>query len=503
MEDSTGMTEEVVDLGRDTRGGNDINKTRSDKKSLNYQDVKGKPIENYDEFVESDTLNAMQFLAKKLVAATLRKRNIVIDVTGINELKTGSETVKWFAILDSSDADNDYTIYQIGSNVYFRPSSEFIQIQKDIIDEVPGAGAERLKNEYQDVDEPLDSVSISRRDDCLFIVCSVFSSITGLTYKVSGNQTTVSESCKIRKHNKLGTDGLIKNSVAADEAKYGTPDENAFKQEVEDKQKKDGTVGALDQQPQESVKPVLPNVHRLTEAEELKTLGQAEEDGDVEIIWEPGDKVLVGKNADKGRVTGVIDDNELGQVVTVMVYGETINVEPKDLKPDLTDVMRQNRFNQVLYPDTYVELLGVNPETRLTDKVENDKTDYTKNHADMNESFIPCNIVVDGHRMNYSSMKASLKDISESKKVLRVINEEAGDMVQEWPYDTVSVDTEDWPWAVVVDSDNPDEENQDEPLRKVKINPTSYIEAGDEDFVEIILGDKQTKMLKKNIKIIS
>lgn len=56
----------------------------------------------------------------------------------------------------------------------------------------------------------------------------------------------IDESCKIRRNTKLGTDNDLDNSKAANDAKYGTKEENDFKQEIEDKQKKDGTVGALD-----------------------------------------------------------------------------------------------------------------------------------------------------------------------------------------------------------------------------------------------------------------
>ena len=47
-----------------------------------------------------------------------------------------------------------------------------------------------------------------------------------------------------------------------------------------------------------------------------------------------------------------------------------------------------------------------------------------------------------------------------------------------------------------------DEENYDDPVRKVRINPTSFVNATDEDYVECLLADKPTQIQKKYIKMI-
>lgn len=73
--------------------------------------------------------------------------------------------------------------------------------------------------------------------------------MTGESYDVSDEMNlSLNESAKIRRSTKLGTDNDIMKSKKVNDIKYGSKDENDFKQEIEDKQKKDGTIGALDQQ---------------------------------------------------------------------------------------------------------------------------------------------------------------------------------------------------------------------------------------------------------------
>ena len=73
--------------------------------------------------------------------------------------------------------------------------------------------------------------------------------------------------------------------------------------------------------------------------------------------------------------------------------------------------------------------------------------------------------------------------------------------VQLWDADNIVFN--EWPWAVIVSDGDGNGDESDEPIRKIRINPTSYIEAGDEDMVECIINNEKTEMIKKNIKIIS
>ena len=169
-----------------------------------------------------------------------------IEVTDIETFGHDEfDNVKYFNI-DNYDENNQttetFTIYQIGADIYYRPSSEFYQIIEDLQDEVPGQTIENLKYEYTDVTNNLTSYSITDVDDCMFIISSIFSSMTGESYD------DLTENAKIRKHTKIQTDDDIDVSKKVNDAKYGTKEDNDFKQELEDKQKKDGTIGALDPQ---------------------------------------------------------------------------------------------------------------------------------------------------------------------------------------------------------------------------------------------------------------
>ena len=149
--------------------------------------------------------------------------------------------------------------------------------------------------------------------------------------------------------------------------------------------------------------------------------------------------------------------------------------------------------------------MGINPETRLTDQVENDPTDYRKEYNDFNsERFFMSGFLMKDDQIVSFPLRISVKDVSESKQFVRAMNED-GQLI-EIPAEDIAVDTENWPWAVIV-MDDGDSVDADEPLRKIRVNPTSYIDAdeesdGAEGLVDIILNGVETKMMKKHIKLI-
>lgn len=145
--------------------------------------------------------------------------------------------------------------------------------------------------------------------------------------------------------------------------------------------------------------------------------------------------------------------------------------------------------------------MDINPETRLTDKVENDKTDYSKDYADLNGRFVFGHIVQDGHQLTMEPVRISLEDISESRRVVRMINED--NLLTEVPIENVKVDEPDWTWAVIV-MDDKDMTGDDEPLRKIKVDPVSFVEADAETgLVDVLLNGQKTKMMKRHIRILS
>ena len=202
-------------------------------------------------------------------------------------------------------------------------------------------------------------------------------------------------------------------------------------------------------------------------------------------------------------MTNAIDTTEGSQIVTVMCAGKTLALEPRDIRPDYKYVVQRNRFRYCTdpYDGTSHENMDINPETRLTDKVENDKTDYSKDYADLNGRFIFGHIVQDGHQLTIDPVRISLEDISESRRVVRMINED--NLLTEVPIENVKVDEPDWTWAVIV-MDDKDMTGDDEPLRKIKVDPVSFVEADAETgLVDVLLNGQKTKMMKRHIRILS
>lgn len=506
------ISEETTDLDKNlTVDGSDIETSSKYKgNSLEAPEVSGEPIEIYNNNAEADTLKAMFHTARECAAnADADGHKILVDELATETPNGDKFPFTGFFISDGKKEGYGYAVYKLGAEIYYRPVKELYQICNDVLDGVPGRSWNSLRYSYKKTNEPLDSYPVTDREDCLFIIDSIFSSMCGKSYTsdsiINGsiNEKDINESIKIRKHNKLGTDGLAKNSVKFKEAKYGTPEENAFKQEIEDKQKKDGTMGALDQQPQESVddwKMKLPNVHNISEMNESIDMNNVQAILDAkpeDIEYEPFDRVVVKIDGHelKGSVTDVYENSDGSQVIVVMVQGHTMELGVKDVRPD-TDYLLNTRWGNC---GEQSDKFDLDSKTRLNNKVQNDGKDYSVEYKNLNDRTVECDIVIDGFKLNWGSQYASLQDIMESKKELHVMNE-SGE-VQLWDADSIVFN--EWPWAVIVSDGDGDGDESDEPIRKIRINPTSYIEAGDDDMVECILNDEKTEMVKKNIKIIS
>lgn len=229
--------------------------------------------------------------------------------------------------------------------------------------------------------------------------------------------------------------------------------------------------------------------------------------------WEAGDYVIVQLEMTnpvdgkpewieyRAQVTGVKDNLEYGQDVTVMIQGHTIVVKSEDVRPDPNIYVQRNRF--IYAPEdprlASREGMGINPDTRLTDQVKNDDYDYTKDYNDLNQRFVLGFLMHDGNVVSLDKMKFSLDDISESKKVIRALNE---DSLIEVPIEDVGVEEDEWPWAVIVNGN--DESDEDNPLRKVRVEPLSFVNAATpESLVRVKIKDIETKMMKKHLRMLS
>ena len=460
------LTEEIID-------GSNTNEISSPDSTGN------EPIENYNEETDFDVLFKMHNKALKSAEKATNDSNDVL-VSEIKQYGEGTDTVSYFIIsedYESGDTES-YAIFQIGADIYYRNAEEFYQIIEDLKDEVPGQTIEALKVGYTDKDENLTSYSIKDTDDCMFIVSSIFSALTGKSY--DSMMESINENCKIRRSTKIDNDNDIDQSKAANDAKYGTKEENDFKQEIEDKQKKDGTVGALDPQQDEenaSYKPQLPNVN-LIEENENPFLAEG-----AAIEYEVNDKVLYKDESwNVFSITGIYGDK---QRLRITKEGQVLDVLSNEVKPD---------------PDQFQDI------DNTPDQFEFDKNNLNKTPknpkaekmADLNGKTVECNIVVDSTTLtgtlNGDKFKANLQDILEGLDDIRV---QLGDQEETWHKDNISIEQENWPYAVIASEDG-------EPLRKIKVSPMSYVEAKDEnDLVDCVVGDKPTQLPKRVISIIA
>ncbi len=461
----TPLTEEIID-------GSTTNEISTSDSTGNN------PIEDYNEETDYDTLSKMQVKAIKSAEKANEDGNNVI-VTDLATEGHDSDTVKYFIISDSYESGDSesYAIYQIGADIYYRDAKEFYQIIEDFKDEVPGQTIESLKVDYADKGEQLTSYNITDSDDCMFIISSIFSALTGKSY--DSNNKYMNENCKIKRSTKIDSDNDINNSKVANDAKYGTKEENDFKQEIEDKQKKDGLVGALDPQQgeNEAVKPKLPNVNLVTEHNKNPFL----EEGAV-IEYEVNDKVLY-KN-EPWTVFAVDEETGDKQNLKITKNGKTIDVTSKDIKPD------PSQFKDIDNTPDQFEF----DKNNLNKTPENPKAEKM---ADLNGKTVECNIVVDSmvlkNTLNGERFKANLKDILEGVDDVRVY---VGDKEETWHKDNIDIDVEDWIPAVIA-SEN------DEPLRKIKVNPKSYVDTTDDTgLVDCTVAGKVTQLPKHAIRIL-
>ena len=461
----TPLTEEIID-------GSTTNEISTSDSTGNN------PIEDYNEETDYDTLSKMHVKAIKSAEKANEDGNNVI-VTDLTTEGHDSDTVKYFIISDNYESGDSesYAIYQLGADIYYRDAKEFYQIIEDFKDEVPGQTIESLKVDYADKGEQLTSYNITDSDDCMFIISSIFSALTGKSY--DSNNKYMNENCKIKRSTKVDSDNDIDNSKVANDAKYGTKEENDFKQEIEDKQKKDGLVGALDpqQDENEAAKPKLPNVNLVTEHNKNPFL----EEGAV-IEYEVNDKVLY-KN-EPWTVFAVDEETGDKQNLKITKNGKTIDVTSKDIKPD------PSQFKDIDNTPDQFEF----DKNNLNKTPENPKAEKM---ADLNGKTVECNIVVDSmvlkNTLNGERFKANLKDILEGVDNVRVY---VGDKEETWNKDNIDIDVEDWIPAVIA-SEN------DEPLRKIKVNPKSYVDTTDDtDLVDCTVAGKVTQLPKHAIRIL-
>lgn len=437
------------------------------------EEIIGGSIDNEDSdlnepIVLSEEVSSLEYLHKEAIeqASKLEDQGVFLKVTNIETYGEDINEVEYFTIEvqdieQPSDDTLSYTIYKIMNDVYYRPSDEFYQILKDFEDEVPGQTIESLKVDYLK-DEPLDSVQIFDTEECEFIITSIIQSLTDID--TVDESMEMLESCKIRRP-KLSAGGDFEKSKLVDDVLHGDKEKRDFEEKVEKETQKagiDNPIAPMAQPEQEVYEPKLPNVHNLLEQ--------------YDITYEPMDKVIYKK--EKAQVISVSED---GEKINILVKnGKTVEVKPKDLEPD---------------PE-YMNDLSNTPDQFDFDKNNLTKSAQNEDPVKMKDlngnKSVGCNIVVDGHRINVDECRAAINDIIDFKGTIRVLSE-TGE-VQDYNRENIAFTER--PYAVIVDNDG-------KPVRTIKVDPDSYIEANENDLVYCEVGQKLTRFPKDRIKILS
>lgn len=143
------------------------------------------------------------------------------------------------------------------------------------------------------------------------------------------------------------------------------------------------------------------------------------------------------------------------------------------------------------------------PDTEYSNDLNKDDNEFTSLNNPSNGNnpedlkTVKCNIVVDGYALTTNESYVYLEDIINSKKNVRVISEDFdGNKTVETLDINSNIKFTEYPYAVIVNKEG-------EPIRKIRINPLSYVNAMDEDMVECYVADKKSQYPKHCIKILS
>lgn len=395
--------------------------------------------------------------------------------------------VSYFIVSCEYERDNSisYIIYQIENEIYYRPVEEFQSILKEI--EIKGVDA--LKYDYSNQEILLDYVEAGDMFACKDLVYTILESM-------GFPEREVNESIKV-KLPKLGSDGDIEKSKKVDDILHGDKEQRDFEKKIERETQQAGVDNPLATPPQqeggmgESVEPqlVLPNVHAVLESQTLN-----EKVDNMEIIYEPKDWVIIKETGMRAQVNDVVTngDGKITMLTILASDGILYDAEVDEIKPDpmyLENIPGREINGGSLNVPSYANF-DIDPETRLPYPVKNDKPATL---ADLNGKTVQVYITNEGYRMTDTPYLASVEDIANNKKVIRVVNE--SNEVEEYDMEK-NVEFADLPYAVVVDGNG-------KPIRSIQIDPISYVNTPEDGLVTCKVEGKMTKFPKKCIDMLS
>jgi hypothetical protein len=366
----------------------------------------------------------------------------------------------YFFTIKNEIARIEYVVYGLPEGFYVRPVEEFLGILKDLEDEVPEQIIDALAVSYTDEsDEPIFLGDGSTPSDWKFGIDTVLKTM------ITPIPDELLEHARIRRFG-LSAGHNFENTKMADDILHGDKVQRDFEDKVEKDTQEAGVDNPLApmQAQEEAFVPVLPNAHRKMTISEMKAK--------YDITYEPNDKVIYKK--EKASIISI--DEKDGTANIIGKEGKQMTVNVKDLEPD---------------PE-YLNDLEVLPDEQPDNIDKPLKNEEPQQMKDLNKKNVECNIIMDKQKVNMTPCLVPVEEIKESKSVLTVINEDGVSA----EYNVDNIEFKELPYAVVVNAEG-------EPIRKIRIDPTSYINAEDNDMVKCYAADKEVEYPKKAINILS
>ena len=289
-------------------------------------------------------------MIEKLYEYALKNAGNKVEITQVQSIQEGK--VKFFGIIDLLRQKEPMAVYEIGDKVFYNNYDDVIYTineNKNVVEDLSA---------YED-DE--DYVNTSLLEDGYQLIDSL-----------------LLERAKIRKPG-LTTGGDIRKSQQRAEIMNGTKDRQEFEKKVERLADEAGVANPLVPQPQqESV-----NIEDANELSESLI-----DKNNIEIIYEPMDWVIIKENGMKAQVTNVVNDGDgnLKMLTIVASNGVCYDADPDEIEPDPMYLANLPgvTVNSTLLDVPRLATFDINPETKLTDKVNNDDPALDEKYKDFN-----------------------------------------------------------------------------------------------------------------------
>ena len=291
----------------------------------------------------------------KLYEYALENAGNTVEITQVQSAK--NESIKFFGIIDLLRQKEPMAVYEIGDKVFYSNFDDLIYT----INENKNAVEDLQAFDEQDG----DYVSTALLEDGYQLIDSL-----------------LLERCKIKKPS-LTTNGDIKLSKKMADITNGTKDRRDFEKKVEKLSQEAGVDNPL--------APMQPPQQESVEIENANDLSESFIDKqNIEIIYEPMDWVIIKENGMKAQVTNVYNDGDgnLKMLTIIASNGVCYDADPDEIEPDPMYLANLPgvHLNSTLLGVPRLATFDINPETKLTDKVNNDDPALEEKYKDFNNN---------------------------------------------------------------------------------------------------------------------